>query len=212
FGLGRRTGIDLPGEDRGRVPDVEWLKREIQRNAFFADRTGWLPGDDINMSVGQGNVLVSPLQLATAYSAIANGGTLWAPRLALKVVEPDGTLVRKIQPRSTGKLPFTKRQMDYVRESLRGVVTNGTAAGAFLGFPFSQVSVGGKTGTAEMPPLQDASWFAAFAPVEHPQYVVVCLVEEGGHGSETAAPVVRRILEGLYGFGPGELQAGDAVD
>ena len=98
------------------------------------------------------------------------------------------------------ELPFTAPQVNYTRDALAGVVRTGTAAGAFAGFPFGKVSVSGKTGTAEVNPKQDYSWFAAMAEAEGEDYVVVALVEQGGHGSTTAAPIVRRIIEGLYGL------------
>src|SRR5437879_13730767 len=154
------------------------------------------------MSIGQGNVAVTPIQMATAYSAIANGGTVYRPHVALRIQRPDGTVVRTIKPSVNGHLPFKPQQLAFMRQTLEGVVSqpDGTAAFAFRGFPFGQVSVAAKTGTAEVAPFVPYSWFAAMAPVDHPKSVVVALVEQGGHGSQTAAPVVRRILEGLFGL------------
>ena len=103
------------------------------------------------------------------------------------------------RPQVNGHLPFSKQQMQYVRNALQGVVgPNGTASVAFRGFPTSRIPVAGKTGTADQPPFQPYSWFAAMAPANAPQYVVVAIVEQGGHGSQSAAPVVRRILDGLF--------------
>jgi penicillin-binding protein 2 len=201
FGFGRATGVDVSAEATGVVPDPAW-KRE-NRPAVKGDycSQGWCPGDDLNMSIGQGDVGVTPLQLATAYSAIANGGIVWQPHVGLRVQRGKGHIVTRIKPRKLGRLPFTKKQIAYIREALTGVVSNpgGTAYSAFVGFPFSKVPVAGKTGTAEIPGRQPYSWFAAMAPVQHPRFVVVSLVEQGGHGADTSAPIVRRILEGLFG-------------
>jgi penicillin-binding protein 2 len=224
LGLGRRTGIDQPSEEEGRIPDVQWLKEGFEAKdprflpPYRPCREGsycWVPGDDINMSIGQGNVLVSPLQLATAYSAIANGGTLYAPRLGLRIQEPGGDVVRAIEPQVVGKLPYRPEFIRYVRDSLAGVVrsSSGTAALAFAGYPHDAFPLAGKTGTAEMPPRQDFSWFAAMSLVPDKPYVVVAMVEEGGHGSTVAAPVVRRIYEGLFGIETsGDLSSGGDTD
>ena len=201
FGFGRASGVDLPAETAGVVPDPAW-KRE-NKPAIKSDycSRNWCPGDDLNMSIGQGDVGVTPLQLATAYCAIANGGTVWQPHLALRIQHGKGQVVTRIEPRKLGRLPFTRKQIAYVRQALSGVVSNpgGTAYSAFVGFPFYKVPVAGKTGTAEIPGRQPYSWFAAMAPVQHPRFVVVSLVEQGGHGADTSAPIVRRILEGLFG-------------
>jgi penicillin-binding protein 2 len=201
FRFGRPTRVDLPAENGGVIPDPAW-KHETKTpvKGDYCSRN-WCPGDDLNMSIGQGDVGVTPLQLAMAYSAIANGGTVWRPHLALRIQRGPGHIVARIQPRELGRLPFTKQQIAYVRRALIGVVSSpgGTAYSAFAGFPFSKVQVAGKTGTAEVPPFQPFSWFAAMAPVQHPRFVVVSLVEQGGHGSDTSAPIVRRVLEGLYG-------------
>jgi penicillin-binding protein 2 len=201
FGFGHTTGVDLPAENNGVIPTPAWKYRtKIPVKDDYCSRN-WCPGDDLNMSIGQGDVGVTPLQLAMAYSAIANGGTVWRPHLALRIQRGPGQIVARIQPKSLGRLPFTKKQISYVRRALVGVVSSpgGTAYSAFVGFPFSKVPVAGKTGTAEVPPFQPFSWFAAMAPVQHPRFVVVSLVEQGGHGSDTSAPIVRRILEGLFG-------------
>ena len=160
------------------------------------------------MSIGQGYVTVTPLQLATAYAAIANGGKLCDPRIAEGVQTSQGkrVSVRSITNQHCQKLPFTGQQLSYIRSAMDQVTkTGGTAASAFLGFPFSQVAVGGKTGTAQrLQPgfRQDTSWFAAIAgpPGGKAQYVVVVMVEQGGFGSTTAAPIARSIIEQLYGL------------
>src|SRR4029079_16921709 len=132
--------------------------------------------------------------VASLFSAIANGGTVSKPHVAMRIDGADGNLVRRVDPQATARLPISPKQGAALRDALRGVVISGTAKDAFLGFPLTAVPVAGKTGTAQVIPKQDYSWFAAMAPVDDPQYVVVALVEEGGHGAQTAAPIVRRIL------------------
>src|SRR5439155_1895516 len=144
-----------------------------------------------------------------------NGGTLWEPHVAWKIESPEGKVIQQIRPVATGKLPVSRRNIDYIRTALQGVVQgSGTASLAFSGFPLSQVPVAGKTGTALVDNThQPYSWFAGMAPANNPRYVVVAMVEQGGHGATTAAPVVRRILEGLFGISAtGQLQNGGASD
>jgi penicillin-binding protein 2 len=198
FGFDRPTGVDLPYEHTGRIPDGRWKSRVNAEDPANYPDSIWFPGDSINMSIGQGDSLVTPLQMAVAYSAIANGGTVYAPHVAADVQRPNGHIVRRIKPRKIGRLPFSKSDLAYVRDALTQVPITGTADVAFAGFPFSRVPVAGKTGSAEVRGKQTFSWFAAMAPAYDPQYVVVCIVEQGGHGSTTAAPVVRKILEGLF--------------
>lgn len=205
-GFGSVTNIDLSGEQPGRVPTAEW-KREIhQKNPEAFPDGDWFPGDFVNMSIGQGDTLVTPLQMATAYSGLMSPeGRVCVPHLLEKVVdpttEPDPTLVRRYRPRCGKQLPFTSEDLAYVRTALEGTVRpGGTAGTAFAGFPFSQVSVAGKTGTAEVDPKQDYSWFACMVESQGERHVIVVLVEQGGHGSTTAAPIARHIIEGLYGL------------
>jgi penicillin-binding protein 2 len=171
-----------------------------------------LPGDAINLSIGQGYIQMTPLQLAQAYSAIANGGTLYAPRVAWKVVSPDGTVKEVLRPEVTGRLPIPWKEVLFLRQALTGVTISGTARQAFLGFPLDRIPVAGKTGTADIIPLQPTSWFAAMAPANDPKYVVIAMVEQGGHGATTAAPIVRRILEGLFGLTTNNLRPGQVAD
>ena len=200
FGFGRPNGVDIPSENSGVIPDAAF-KAVHYANSPDEFAKNWQPGDYINMSIGQGDVAVTPLQLATAYSALANGGTLYRPHVLEKVMDPDGGTVKTDKPRVDGHLPFGKKYIKYVREALKGVVgPAGTASLAFQTFPLGQVPVAGKTGTAEVNPFEPYSWFAAMAPADDPQYVVVAIVEQGGHGSQSAAPIVRRILDGLFGF------------
>ena len=215
FGFGESTGIEIPGEQEGRVPDARWKQQVNAESPHIFPYPQWLPGDSINLSIGQGDLLVTPLQLAVAYSALANGGTLYRPQLALQVQDRDGTPITQFEGEAVGKVPFSETILTAVSSALRGVVSHpeGTATGAFAGFPLSSHPVAGKTGTAEVAGKQPHSWFAAYAPAPDPQFVVVAVVEEGGHGSQVAAPIVRRVLEGLLDLEPGAFQvSGEAVD
>jgi penicillin-binding protein 2 len=219
FGLGRPTGVDLPGERSGVVPDRGFLTRrweatkadrcaaaadpgrsEAQRQAdreFCADGGTLRGGDAANLAVGQGDVLITPLQLATVYAAVANGGTLLSPRVARALVSADGRTVTDIAPQVRGRVPVDASVLAYERAALAAVTTQGTAAGAFAGFP---LHVAGKTGTGEVGGRQDTSWFASFAPAEDPQLVVVGMVSQGGTGATTAAPLVRDVYAGIWGL------------
>jgi penicillin-binding protein 2 len=211
WGFGDLTGIDIPGEVEGRVPDASWKQAvHAEYPELFPEAT-WLPGDNINMSIGQGDLLVTPLQMAVAYSALANGGTLYRPQVALRVQDPGGTQVRRFEGEVVGHVPENRATLTAIGNALRGVVSSpsGTATSAFAGFPLSSIPVAGKTGTAEVHGRQPHSWFAAFAPADDPQFVVVAVVEEGGHGSQVAAPIVRRVLEGLLDLEPEAFEISD---
>ncbi|MBW8484072.1 penicillin-binding protein 2 [Actinomadura parmotrematis] len=232
WGFGTRTGVDLPSETAGRIPDRTWkrdywnatkksdckgakdgypeiAKTDPTRAAYLkavaaencAEGYMWRAGDAANLSVGQGDVLVTPLQLTRAYAALANGGRLVVPRLGQAVVRPDGSLVRRITAPAGPKLPVDPKVLAYIRGGLTGVTKSGTAAGAFNGFDFKKVDVAGKTGTAEVYGKDDTSWFASFAPAKKPKYAVVVMVSQGGTGATSAAPAVRQIYEAMYGLG-----------
>ena len=214
MGFGLPTQIDLPADAAGRVPTEQYTHDLYKAQPeVFGKYYGWLPGFYINMSIGQGFMLTTPMQLAVAYSALANGGTLFAPKVAYQVKTPAGKPVQTIRPERTGRLPISRKTTFALRDALVGVTTNGTAAFSFSGFPLNQIPVAGKTGTADITGKQPFSWFAAMAPANNPKYVVVVMVEQGGHGSTTAAPIVRRVLEGLFGLTSSHrLQAGLSVD
>lgn len=205
FGFGHEPGIDLPSQNGGFIPTAAWKQQQSEQDPK-AFPYGWLPGDDILMSIGQGYVLVSPLQLATAYAAIVNGGRLCPPRLADQIQTVDGAPVRQIGDQRCRRLPYSPQELGVIQQGLEEVVRSngGTGYSAFAGFPFAQVPVMGKTGTAERPGFdqgQDTSWFAAIAGPPGDQHVIVAMVEQGGHGSTTAAPIVRSIIEDMYGLG-----------
>ena len=201
FGFGRKTGIPLPADKAGVIPSREWKKDFCKNVRCIDDR--WFTGDSINMSIGQGNVLATPLQLANAYATFANGGTLFEPRFAAH--EP---------PKSVRKIDLPPAMRDPVNQGLAGVISReeGTAYGAFLGFPNREFPVAGKTGTAQVTTKQDTALFVAYAPVTDPQYVVAVVMEESGFGGAVAAPVARRILQGIAGQPPGPIQVAEGSD
>ena len=153
-----------------------------------------------NMSIGQGDTLVTPIQMAQAYAALLDGGRVCAARLLRAVQTADGVPVRTLGSHCGRKLPFAASDLAYVRDALAGTVRDGTAAAVFRGFPLNDVWVSGKTGTAQVFNRQDFSWFAAMTARGEQKYVVVAVVEQGGHGATTAAPIVRRVIEALYGL------------
>jgi penicillin-binding protein 2 len=223
WGFGKNTGIDLPGESHGSIPTREWLYYFWKDNAHagqdwckYGRANGsyiqqieyddclfgniWTPGQAIIASIGQGYVAVTPLQLASAYAALANGGTLYSPRIGEALISPTGNVVQKITPPVDGHLPASKTTLAYIRSALQGVITSGTAAGTFGGFPLGQVCVAGKTGTAQVFGKNSTSVFASFAPCDHPKYVVVVMIPDSGYGADVSGPAVRRIWDALYGL------------
>ena len=168
---------------------------------FCSDGYRYNAGDAVLFAIGQGDVLVTPLQLAMAYTALANGGTLFEPRLAKGLLAADGSDVQALPPVRRSTLPVSKDVLAYVREALSGVpAKGGTAQEAFRGFPLGQLAVAGKTGTADVAGKSPTSWFASFAPAAAPKYAVVVMIPEGGTGGTTAAPIARAIYDGMYGL------------
>ncbi|HKR71127.1 MAG TPA: penicillin-binding transpeptidase domain-containing protein, partial [Streptosporangiaceae bacterium] len=220
WGFGQVTGVDMPGESPGVVPTRAWLYRfysahkklwcrQGNPNGTYAQRIAyedchygnvWEPGQAANAAIGQGYVTVTPLQLASAYAALANGGTLYSPRIGAALVRPDGQLVRRIVPPVARHLPVSKRVLAYIRSALADVVTQGTAAPAFSGFPLHKVCIAGKTGTAQVAGKLATSVFASYAPCAHPKYVVVMMVPASGYGADVSAPAIRQIWDGIYGL------------
>lgn len=210
YGFGHATGIGLGGEADGRVPDQAWKERvnlDEPDPRQQRERSLWLPGDNVSLAVGQGDLLVTPLQLASGYATLANGGTLFTPRVADALLEPDTGLdqpqeiLRELPPQPVRKTDLSPETRSAVMQGLIGVTssTSGTAREAFRGF--ADGSVAGKTGTAEHTEggKQDDSLFVGITHPEQPRYVVLTVVEEGGFGASVAAPVARRVIEGLEG-------------
>jgi penicillin-binding protein 2 len=222
WGFGKDTGVDLPEESTGTIPTRQWLYSMWKDNAHKGENwckngkangsyvqqieyddclSGWVwePGQAAIAAIGQGYITATPLQLTNAYVALANGGKLYAPRLGEALVSASGKVVQKITPPVIRKLPVASETLAYIRSALAGVVTQGTAAGAFGGFPLNQVCVAGKTGTAQIMGKVATSVFASFAPCDHPKLVVVVMLPDSGFGADAAAPAVRQIWDGIFG-------------
>jgi penicillin-binding protein 2 len=228
FQINKKTGIDLPSESAGRLPDRTWKQNWYDANKDFycnyrekaaksqqtqfllllakencADGNKVRAGDAVNFSIGQGDTLVTPLKLTQMYAAIANGGTLWQPTIGKAIVKTNGKVVKTIDPVKLGEIPASAKTLKFLQGALREVVISGTAAGSFAGFP---VSVSGKTGTAEVfgrnpngSKKDNTSWFASFAPSENPQFAVVMMVSQGGFGASSSGVGVRKIYESIFG-------------
>jgi penicillin-binding protein 2 len=193
FGFGSLTGIDLPGEADGRVPDAAW---KAAFNANYPEYRKWLPGDTVNMAIGQGDLLVTPLQLTAAYGGIGNGGVVETPHVLKEVLGTDGAVTLEQRAKAAFTTKVSKRDLATMTQALVSVTEQGTAKGAFAGFG---VTVAGKTGTAQVANKDDYALFVGFAPANDPQYVVSVIIEQGGHGGSVAAPAARSILAALLG-------------
>lgn len=187
FGLGRPTGIKLLGEEAGIVPTEEW-KQETYGEP-------WYPGETLIAAIGQGYYLTTPLQQAMLLMAVANGGVVYRPMLVDKILSPDGSVLENYQPEVLRTIYLRPDIWDAIRRGLVQVTTVGTASSVFKGF---QPVIAGKTGSAETGRNTTHAWFACYAPADNPRIVVAVLVEDGGEGSVSAAPVVRRILETYF--------------
>ncbi|MCX8127150.1 MAG: penicillin-binding protein 2 [Synergistetes bacterium] len=196
-GLGVETGIDLLSESKGFIPTPEWKKKRFKEP--------WYPGDTINLSIGQSYLLVTPIQMLSFVSAIANGGTLYRPRIARALVDDSGNIIERFSPEPYGELPFSKQVMEHVRKGMRLAVSEGTAKLLSDGI----IKAAGKTGSAQNPRGKEHAWFIGFAPYDDPRVAIVVLVEEGGTGGVAAVPVAKKVLEfffGRYVYGSGKGQ------
>lgn len=206
FGFDAATGIDLPNEAAGRMPDAQW-KKDYHREDPDSPDAVWYTGDAVNAAIGQGDVVATPLQMAVAYSAVVNGGTVYQPHVLKSATDPTTGQAREVRPQPVRTVPVKPQHLAAVTKSMEGVVRSaaGTATGVFDGFPFDNYVAGGKTGTAEAgrdergQPKQDTASFVGYVGKGHPQYVVAVVIEQGGHGGSAAAPVARRIMESLMG-------------
>jgi len=205
FQLGKPTGIDLTSEMPGRIPSPEWKKEFNKNNSQYQV---WYPGDTVNMAIGQGDILTTPLQMAYLYAGIANGGKFIRPHVMKDLQTVDGKVAQSSQPETTAEMSLNPQMLQAVTSALTGVVQGkGTAAATFQGFPVAQIPVAAKTGTSEIAGKQPTAWFCCFAPAGDPKYVIAVAIEQGGHGGQSAAPVARRILEKLFNLKPqGQIQ------
>lgn len=232
FGIGQETGIDLPGEADGRVADPAWKHAYYkQMKSYYCKRDGRLSktqpgsfqaqyahefcldgyryraGDAVNFVIGQGDTVITPIQLTVAYAALANGGTVWKPRVGKAIVDPQGDLVKKIPSRKVHDVPVPARTLRYIDRALQGTPRTGTYAWKMIGFPLDKVHVRAKTGTAEVYGKQTTGWLATYDK----NYVVVSMIEQGGTGSGSSGEAVRRVWEALYGIKGSKVHARDTL-
>jgi penicillin-binding protein 2 len=196
LGFGHQTGIDLPGEGSGFVPSPQNINRLYKQHKLTMP---WVPGNNVNLAVGQGFLAADPLQLAVAYSSIANGGYIVRPHLGERVEDAEGRVIQQFEPPTRRKLNINPAFRQAILDGLRGAASapGGTSTDVFKGFP---IPIAGKTGTAEKGlGRPDQSWYVGLAPYPNPKYVVVVTDEQGGFGAQTAAPDARRILAQLFG-------------
>jgi penicillin-binding protein 2 len=217
FGFGAETGVDLPNEVKGRIPDRQWKQdfweankdawcKQGKKGGTYVQQIAYencLEGnqlkafDSINFAIGQGDVLITPIQLATAYAAISNGGTLYNPTIGKAVISPDGKQIEEIKPQPHGKLPVDAQTIKDLDKGLRSVVgPGGTASWRFGGWPQDKIPMRAKTGTAQVYGKQTTSWFATYTD----DYTIVMTISQGGTGSGASGPAVRNIYEAMYGL------------
>jgi penicillin-binding protein 2 len=243
FGLGTKTGIDLPGEASGRVSSRAFKASnwEQMKDTWCANAAGgypetrktdpkladyftaldkenctdgyqWRAGDALNAAIGQGDTATTPLQMAMVYAAVANGGTVYQPQVAKALVRGDGVVTKEFPPIVKGTVAVPKSTMKFLRKSLPGVTTKGSGEKPFAGFPLDQIPIASKTGSAQVTGSKvSTSWFATYAPADNPRYAVVMMVTEGGTGSKTSGPSVRKIYEAIFGVRYGTVVPGRSV-
>ncbi|MHB1486361.1 MAG: penicillin-binding protein 2 [Acidimicrobiales bacterium] len=212
YGLGRATNVDLPGEQTGFIASPA-LRAKLHAQYPSAYPNGvWYAGDNVRMAIGQAETNITPLQLANAYATFANGGTLYQPRVAARVLSPSGRVVKDFAPTVLGHVKLSPSDHSAMLAGFDGVTANplGTAASEFVNFPLSTFPVGGKTGTADVgPPKEPNSLFAAFAPAgpsDQPAYAMAVALEQAGYGAAVAAPISRSILAYLQAHPIGGIQ------
>jgi penicillin-binding protein 2 len=188
FGFGARSGIDLPSESAGLMPGPAWKKK--------AQRQAWVGGDTLNTAIGQGAVVVTPLQAAVFLAAVANRGTVWRPFLVSRAQGPQGRVLFQQGPQARGRVGLSPETWDTLHRALEGVVTGGSGRGVAR----PDLVIGAKTGTAQNPQGEDHAWFGAYAgkPGEPSSLALVVFVENGGQGSAAAGPVARAMLDAHF--------------
>jgi penicillin-binding protein 2 len=203
FGFGAKTGIDLQGELPGVLPSPEWKMKRFRR----PEQQRWYPGETISIGIGQGYNSYTPIQLAQAMAALANGGTVYRPHLVAYIDNPRSGERRNVEPEIVQRVPAKPEHVEFVKRAMAGVNKEGTGARAFAG---AQYTNGGKTGTAQVIAMKqnekydekkvaerhrDHSWFIAFAPLESPKIALAIIVENGGFGARAAAPIARTMFD-----------------
>lgn len=197
FGLGALTGINLPGESDGLVANKRYKEKNYGED--------WYLSETFDAAIGQGFQLATPLQVAVMLSEVANGGHRYRPYLVSKIAGANGEVVKSFGPEELGQISISPSTLTLVRESLRDVaLEGGTGAEVFRNFP---VSIAGKTGTAENSHGSDHGWFIAYGPYEDPRIVVVVIVEQGGFGAGSAAPIAKKILETAFNINQAPVEA-----
>ena len=190
FGLGAKTGIDLPYEAWGLVANRRYKEKNF-------DDGEWYLSETFDAAIGQGFNLVTPLQAAMVMGEIAADGKRYKPHVVNRIIAPDGSVVKDFQPELLSQLDVPEEDIKLVQDGLHDVTKYGTAASSFRGFT---VDIAGKTGTAENSQGRDHGWFVAYGPFDNPNVVVAVIVENGGYGSQSAVPIGRKILEAAFGL------------
>lgn len=186
FGLGEKLGIDLPAEALGTIPSTEWKQREHKQI--------WFPGDTINLSIGQGYLLLTPLQIHSIICAVTTEGDIYRLHLVKEIISPDGSVVKEVKPEVYRKVEISANTFQTVKEGLRATILKGTGWRANV----KELSIAGKTGTAQNPQGETHAWFMGFAPYENPEVCITIFIENGGEGGEAAAPIARAMLEKYF--------------
>jgi penicillin-binding protein 2 len=195
LGIGRDPHIDLPGATKGMLPTQQW-RNELAAEGELEGRP-WSAGDNVQLATGQGDLQTNPLQLALAYAALGNGGTVVTPHVAMEVDDSAGRVLHEFAPPPQRHVQIDPTHRAEIMEGLHDAAQSGagTSYEVFGSFP---IEVAGKTGTAQRPPYADQSWYAVLAPYPNPKIVTVVTMEEGGFGAEAAAPAARTILEAYF--------------
>ncbi len=224
FGFGTASGIDLPFEKDGLIPDRAWFLSEQQKETGRVRPDGpWVGGDLMDIAVGQGAVLTTPLQVANGYAAMVNGGTVWVPRVVNEVIDTNGEVIDNNPPSVASKVNLSPRTVSMLLQDLQQVVNNqerGTARVAFKDFGPNVELVGGKTGTGEVIKASkserfrqvDNAWFVGVAPIDQPKWVISVVIERGGSGGRVAAPVARQVLQFLLNGAEGVTELAPGLD
>ena len=187
YGFGEKTGIDLDGESKGLV-----ASKDIKRKIWNED---WRLGDTFNAAIGQGFNLTTPMQLAVMLSIVANGGVKYQPYLVDSILNVDGSVFEKPKRHEGKHIDVSQQTIDYIRMGMSATTQEGGTASYFSGLP---KAIAGKTGTAENSHGRDHGLFVAYGPVDNPELVVVCIVEQGGFGSTAAGPIVYKAFEEFF--------------